>query len=153
MIGTSTCIWIPIDLLNDCHATCFGPTTSSGKRNSGQQWIRYLINYNILINCSVDGPSINIGIYMHSRLHKHENQVRMWKCRVFATFQPSILVGNRPLGSCAVYFWLEPTCLRHLLTIFSSRVTCPDDGGDTFLRIVGSNQKYTAQDPRRRFPA
>jgi hypothetical protein len=29
----------------------------------------------------------------------------------------------------------------------------PDNGGDTFLRNVGSNQKYTAQDPRRRFPA
>jgi hypothetical protein len=42
---------------------------------------------------------------------------------------------------------------RHLLTIFSSRFTCPEDGGDTFLRNVGSNQKYTAQDPRRRFPA
>jgi hypothetical protein len=50
--------------------------------------------------------------------------------------------GNRLLGSCAVYFWLD-----------SSRFTCPDDGGDTFLRNDGSNQKYTAQDPRRRFPA
>jgi hypothetical protein len=35
----------------------------------------------------------------------------------------------------------------------SSRFTCPDDGGDTFLRNVGYNQKYTAQHPRRRFPA
>jgi hypothetical protein len=26
-------------------------------------------------------------------------------------------------------------------------------GGDTFLQNVGSNQKYKAQDPRRRFPA
>jgi hypothetical protein len=37
--------------------------------------------------------------------------------------------------------------------ILSSRFTCPDDGGDTYFRNVGSNQKYTAQDPRRRFPA
>jgi hypothetical protein len=34
---------------------------------------------------------------------------------------------------------------KHLITILSSRFTCPDDGGDTFLRNVGSNQKYTSR--------
>jgi hypothetical protein len=45
--------------------------------------------------------------------------------------------------------WL-PTSCRHLLTAFSSWFTCPEDGGDTFLRNVGSNHNYTAPDPRRR---
>jgi hypothetical protein len=57
-----------------------------------------------------------------------------------------------------VYFWLEPTFRRNVsppssgqvnrdenicrhLTIFSSRFTCPEDGGDMFIRNVGSNQK------------
>jgi hypothetical protein len=84
-------------------------------------------------------------------------------CKIWG-FHGDDYAGNRLLGSCAVYFWLEPTfrrnersllptICRHLLTIFSLRFNCPDDGGDTFLRNVGSNQKYTAQDPRRWFPA
>jgi hypothetical protein len=40
---------------------------------------------------------------------------------------------------------------RHLLTIFWLWFTCPDVGGDMFLQNVSSNQKYMAQDPRRRF--
>jgi hypothetical protein len=37
-----------------------------------------------------------------------------------------------------------------LLTLFSLRFTCPEDGGDTFFRNVGSNHNYTAPNPRRR---
>jgi hypothetical protein len=33
---------------------------------------------------------------------------------------------------------------------YSERFTCPEYGGDTFLRNVGSNHNYTAPDPRRR---
>jgi hypothetical protein len=45
--------------------------------------------------------------------------------------------------------WI-PTSFSHLLTVFSPRFTCPEDGGDTFLRNIGSNHNYTAPDPRRR---
>jgi hypothetical protein len=38
----------------------------------------------------------------------------------------------------------------HLLTVFSSRFTCPEDGRDTFLRNVVSNHNCAAADPRRR---
>jgi hypothetical protein len=46
-----------------------------------------------------------------------------------------------------VVFWDLAPCSSHLLTLFSSRFTCPEDGGDTFLRNVGSNQ-----DTRRQIP-
>jgi hypothetical protein len=49
--------------------------------------------------------------------------------------------------------WLEPTFRRNVSppsSIFSSQFTCPEDGGHTFLRNVGSNHNYTAPDPRRR---
>jgi hypothetical protein len=61
--------------------------------------------------------------------------------------------GKRPLGRPRRR-WGDSTKMDlreiHLLTVFSSRFTCPEDGGDTFVRNVGSNHNYTAPDPRRR---
>jgi hypothetical protein len=93
----------------------------------------------------------------------------MRPCKIWG-FHGDDYAGNRLLGSCAVYYWLEPTFRRNVslpssgqvnrdenivssVCKFSSRFTFPEDGGDTFLRNVGSNQKYTAKDPRRRFHA
>jgi hypothetical protein len=38
----------------------------------------------------------------------------------------------------------------HLLWFFARGFFCPEDGGDTFLRNVGSHKIYTAPHPRRR---
>jgi hypothetical protein len=51
---------------------------------------------------------------------------------------------------CTVCSW-HPNICRHLLTIFSSRFTCPEDGGDTFLRNVGSNQNTRRKIPEDGF--
>jgi hypothetical protein len=40
------------------------------------------------------------------------------------------------------------TCSRWFL---ARGFFCPEDGGDTFLRNVGSHKNYTAPHPRRKF--
>jgi hypothetical protein len=51
-----------------------------------------------------------------------------------------------------------PDCFYRFVRLLHSReflvfFPYPEDGGDTFLRNVGFNQLYTAQDPRRLFIA
>jgi hypothetical protein len=47
-------------------------------------------------------------------------------------------------GCSTVWLWFEPTFMLF---------TCPEDGGDTFLQNIGSNQSHTALHPRRWYSA
>jgi hypothetical protein len=49
-----------------------------------------------------------------------------------------IISEGKKLTASEIYGWIR------------GKYTCPEDGGDTFLRNVGSNHNYTAPDPRRR---
>jgi hypothetical protein len=62
------------------------------------------------------------------------------------------------LGCGAVWLWFEPTFLRnvssvcsHLLTCDLMLFACPEDGGDTFIRNVGSIQIHAVLHPRKRY--
>jgi hypothetical protein len=47
---------------------------------------------------------------------------------------------------CRLLGWAVATCSRWFL---ACGFFCPEDGGDTFLRNVGSHKIYTAPHPRR----
>jgi hypothetical protein len=60
-------------------------------------------------------------------------------------------------GGTSVRRWLQAefstgsSVCSHLLTLVPrSRILYPEDGGDTFLRNVGSHKIFTAPHPRRR---
>jgi hypothetical protein len=61
----------------------------------------------------------------------------------------------RLLECSTVWLWFDPTFRRnvcsHLLTCDLVLLTCPEDGGDTFLRNVSSNQSLTMLHPKRRY--
>jgi hypothetical protein len=88
---------------------------------------------------------------MSSYFAHNSNESKMVQIILMTTAIKWIVAVNRLLGSCAVYYWLEPTFRRNVSVFTASYVYfalanfscfCPDreDGGDTFLRNVGSNQ-------------
>jgi hypothetical protein len=51
---------------------------------------------------------------------------------------------------CILRIWRRVVLVRTDVSEERTASSCPEDGGDTFLQIVGSKQDYTASDPRRR---
>jgi hypothetical protein len=62
-------------------------------------------------------------------------------------------VVRRPVSSENLYSWwfsTDSSVCSHLLTLVPrSRIFYPEDGGDTFLRNVGSLENYTAPHPKK----
>jgi hypothetical protein len=74
----------------------------------------------------------------------HERRTSVSRCLQTA-FCTSIEIKNK---DCIYH---EHAACNHLLTLVPrSRIFLPEDGGDTFLRNVGSHKIYTAPHPRRR---
>jgi hypothetical protein len=70
------------------------------------------------------------------------NKYFVWKSDKSVKGSASLIAGCFSTG--------DSVC-SHLLTLVPrSRIFYPEDGGDTFLRNVGSHKIYTARHPRRR---
>jgi hypothetical protein len=78
--------------------------------------------------------SVNFNVYVRSEVF---TAVTM-KNAIFWDVAPCRSCVNRCFGGTSMRFTLVPR----------SRIFYPEDGGDTFLRNVGSNKIYTAPHPR-----
>jgi hypothetical protein len=104
-----------------------------------------------LYSCKIWG--VHGDVYEESRL-LGSGAVWLWLEPTFRRNVSPACSGRMNRDENTVNRWLQlsalDSCCSHLLSVFSSRFTCPEDGGDTFLRNVGSNHNYTIPDPRRR---